>query len=147
MIMNADYDNQALPPAEPAEASGKPKQSSSDQQPLGLIQEIIALVESGENPARLRDLLGERHQQIEAQLALGPQPDLVRLLEWRATQLDVMQPFQQAIHRTDLTMPELLFLHEIAERTRDQLLKSLTVEKELVEWMRRPGKRRYARLS
>ena len=147
MIMHADYDSQALPPAEPAEASGKPKQSSSDQQPLGLIQEIIALVESGENPARLRELLGERHQQIEAQLALGPQPDLLRLLEWRATQLDVIQPFQQAIHRTDLTMPELLFLHKMAQRTIDQLRTSLIAEKEMMERMRAPGRRRHHRSS
>jgi hypothetical protein len=128
-----------------AEWSAKPVQTWPRDQQQALLSETLALLQSGENPSRLRQLLlgldAERLRQIDELLVWEPEQALAKLYERRNVSLDSLQPFVDAMNRTDLTTAEMNFLVELFQRNNRQLRKSLMNEKKLIERKHRPGTR------
>ncbi len=102
-----------------------------------LLEEILALAQSGENPARLQELMAAhktlRVARIDKILAQEREQRLPRLLDQRNTFLDAMQPLVETLSRPDLTYPELIRLWKLAQQNCQLLLKSLAAEKELIQ--------------
>jgi hypothetical protein len=109
-----------------------------------LTAEIIALPESAENMARLRQLHAEfdaeRLRQINEILEMEQKQRLPRRLEAQETIAEVMQPLDQAMKRPDLTVPEMLFLIKLQLVNTARLLESLHAEKKQLEQNRKPNR-------
>jgi hypothetical protein len=89
---------------------------------------------------QLRSALeAKRVRQIDDLLVLDSDQALAALYEQRSTCLEIMQPFEKAMNRSDSTMPEMIFLAQIHQRNARQIRKSLAAEKEILERKRRPG--------
>jgi hypothetical protein len=113
-----------------------------------LLSEILSLSESGRDPARLRQLRQtlDAHllQQVNQALALSHKRDPSTVLEFEEIEKARLQAFKLAITRTDLTIPEALFLHKSNTETMAQLRQSLLAQKEAIERRLQPGKRRHS---
>jgi hypothetical protein len=116
-----------------------------------LISNIARLSRSGEDPGRLSDLKRElddfQLRQIELGLSLFERKsDPAGLREREEAVAAANQPYNLALRRTDLTVPELIFLYKWNEKILEEMRKSLLADKEAIErrrfpWMRRRRRR------
>jgi hypothetical protein len=114
---------------------------------LDLVCEIQRLAKSGGDPGRLWRLRAqfkaERLRQIEAHLqAIDPPPNLESFGQSQQLLAATTQAFAEAVTRTDLTVPEALFLEKSSASTRHQLRDALLAEKEALAEPKRHRKRR-----
>jgi hypothetical protein len=121
--------------AKPQETS--PRGARDISRLCAIAAEINALSESGEDMARLWHLRNEfdaeQLRQINEVLEMERKQHLPRLLEAEQTCAEIMRPFDQAINRTDLTFPEMLFLVKLHRKNTAQLLESLNDQKKQLE--------------
>ena len=115
-----------------------------------LISNIARLSRSGEDPDRLSDLKRElddfQLRQIELGLRLFERKsNPAGLRECAEAVAAVNQPYNLALSRTDLTVPELIFLHKWNEKILEEIRKSLLADKEAIERRRFPWMRRRRR--
>ena len=114
---------------------------------LELAQKILALPESGQNAAQLRqlryDLDMEISRRIDQALEKLNEEDLGRLIELRQSDREMSQSVKQQLSRTDLTIPEMLLLAKVNAKQIHQAQKSLAAQKERIQRKRRPGARRW----
>jgi hypothetical protein len=130
-----------------AESTAKDRETELEVYLRHLIGEIFRLARSGQDPARLSKLEREfddfRLWQVERGLALLERgPDLASLLEWHESAEARKQPYHLALRRTDLTVPELIFLKKLTEQNLEESRQALLAEKESIERERHPGRRR-----
>jgi len=146
-----EYDRESTREPKGAEPGAKPKEAepSCTGEPsamVDLLREIILLSESGQNESRLRQLIlaleGERLRQIDKDLAMLNEHDLSMRFELKENCAEVIRPLKAALSRTDLTIPEIIFLANFSGRQIRQEQKNLFAEKERIEQKRRPGTRR-----
>ena len=141
--MNRDHQDPTPSSTAPAPEAGitpPPHSPTADQ--LARLEEIQTLARSGQNPSRLQELRkacdAERLRQIEELLSVEREEALTRLRQARQVCHKIMQPFQEASHRADLTVPEMIFLAKLLQRHVRQLVRSLLAERELLERQFRP---------
>lgn len=112
-----------------------------------LLSEIHSLAESGQDTARLchlrRTFYTQRLQQINQALALFGWRDPSTVLECEEIEEAHLRALELAITRTDLTIPEALFLHKSSTETTEQKRQLLLAQKEALERRLQPGNRRH----
>jgi len=136
-----------LSPEGPAPTSEEKLRTSEATVDLrNLVSEIRALSESGGDPARLWQLRqtfnAHRLQQINQILTLVDRMDRSRVPDFEQIQGAHMKAIELATTRTDLTIPEALFLHKSTTEATERERQSLIAEKEAIEAQLEPGKRR-----
>jgi hypothetical protein len=126
-----------------------PADQAAQSEPLfgRLLSEYRRRRQAGEDPARLSEVEEElykcRLREIEEGLAsIARRPGLRTLFELEAGLEDALQPYELATCRTDLTVPELLFLKKLRIQEREEIRQALLAEQEELERRLYPGKRR-----
>ena len=133
-------------PAKSEEGSGVKSSSHeiSDLE-LKLVEEMVSLAQSGENPQRLQGLVKTskrlRVHRISELIKEDPTKTLAQIRRQRNMLLDITEPFRKALERADLTTNERIFLARFVERSAAILQKSLLAEKAmLVELYSKPSR-------
>jgi hypothetical protein len=153
--MNEKLDHDTNPTDKPkiTGSGAKPPETSPhgarDIDPLcALAVEILNLPRSDENMARLRELRvafdAEQLRQLNGFLETERRQSSLRRIEAEETLAKIMRPFDEARNRTDLTVPEMLFLAQLQRADTARLMKSAAEEKkQLVQkYKRKKGCRR-----
>jgi hypothetical protein len=116
----------------------------SDSEVRELESEICSLLQSGEDASRLWQLRTKRDSHIlrvlNQALAVFRAHDQKRLVEFGKIQESYLRALKFAITRTDLTVPEMLFLHKMGTEGFEQ--QDLLAHKEAIEGRLQFGKRR-----
>src|SRR5690242_18775442 len=137
-------DNRAKPSTTPAAAEPgvQPQHASPKDAAKALLEEILALEQSGGDPSRLRSLQikydAERVRQIDELLALDHDQAMLRVLKIRKTCFDILERVNETLKRPDLTRTEMMSFGKLQQAYSEVVCKTLVTEKELIERKRRP---------
>jgi hypothetical protein len=149
-------DDQSHPPnsgGPSAESTAEDLATELEARLQELLSEYRRVCRADRNPARMWELRKQIYalklQGVEAALALleRSKPDLATRLEWEAGVDALMEPYELAARRTDLTIPELLCLKKLSAENKEKAWKSLLAEKQELEQLLHPGKRRHRKAT
>ncbi len=128
---------QPSPEPQPGNTGEQARPSSPIEHLQALCKEAKALIESGGDPARMKELTSElESEQVRVLEHLFSQDDktgLIRTVELRRESMDMLGRIIAAYDRPDLTLRELLWIQKWFSRYQDLFLKLIELEKEFLE--------------